>query len=511
MTLPPVALARATSDAMPEPPLASERTLQDLLIIESDPQILEYRCPRTGVLLWPLIRVVMLRQIMSDLLYGTAIERLDVGHPVTGRSVTTMLRSIIQNAGPPRWPRADVCIISTAVANQREDGAWYNRLTDTFALQYPTGTLTIEEPFEWQWQEPRHHSNVRYLAPRLAIGALVGRFRVTAAHRLIASQLVTLVLSRARELLAWNCTPSRRAQLIELLARKAASLPTQYAAFDAMLDAIRPRVLLVTAGCYGPLSPLIVAANRRGVTTADYQHGAVSSGHDAYNVSPVLAADERYRESLPRFFLGYGSWWNAQINSPVTPVVIGNPHRQRQLAHIERRVPARRQLLILSDGIEFAKYQQLAQAVETAVGPLGYDVVLRPHPLERSIVRARYGEMIGAVRVDPASDLYTSLASASVVISEVSTGLFEAVGLTDRVIVWDTPKARFSYPVHPFERFTQVRELPSLLARDERGRLSAAELESIWAPGWQEKYAAFLYAAGVSSPMVQGRNGAPEL
>lgn len=498
MTMPTASSMRASGGDVGEQPLP-DRSLQDLLMIEDDPAILEYRCTRTDVLLWPLIRVVMLRVIMSDLFYGTSLDGLSAERPISGRAATTLLRSLVRNARSRRAPRADVCIVSSAVANQFVDGAWYNRLTDPFALMHPAGTLTIEEPFEWQWHEPRHHDNIRHFAPRLAMGVLVGRMRVSRSHRRNAAALVDIVLSRARAGLGWECAPSRRAQVIEMLARKAAALPTQYAAFESMLTDVRPRVLLVTAGCYGPASPLLVAANRRGITTAEYQHGAVSSGHDAYNVSPALAHDARYRESLPRFFLGYGSWWNAQFNSPMTRIVIGNPHRERQLARVVRRATTRRTLLVLSDGIEFDKYVELAEAMAVKCGPLGFDVVLRPHPLERSMAGERHGATIGAVTVDPEVDLYASLASAYAVISEVSTGLFEAVGIADRVMVWDTPKARFGYPVHPFERFTTIDTLTRLLSQDDAGRLGATELEAIWASDWQAKYAAFLAAAGVTA------------
>jgi hypothetical protein len=477
----------------------AERSLQDLLTIENDPAILDFRCPQTDLLLWPLIRVALIRVIMSDLLYGTPVDGLDAGRSASLRAATTLLRSITHNALTRRRLRADVCIFSTAVANQLVDGSWFNRLTDPFALQHAEGTITVEEPFEWQWHEPRHHQTVHFLAPRLAIGAIAGRLLVSTRHRRIAAQLVDLVLARALALLGWSCPPARRAQLIEMLARKMAALPMQYGAFSDLLDEIRPRILLVTAGCYGPLSPLLVAANRRAIVTAEYQHGAVSSGHDAYNVSSVLAADDRYRESLPQFFLGYGTWWNAQFNAPVTRIALGNPHRDRQLARVQRHATGRRRLLILSDGIEFSKYLEFAEAMAVAVGPQGYDVILRPHPLERTTVAARHGDTIGTVSVDREADLYASLATAHAVTSEVSTGLFEAVGIADRIMVWDTPKSRFGYPVHPFERFTTVDDLVRLLAKDEAGRLSAAQLESIWASDWQAHYVAFLAEAGVTA------------
>ena len=72
---------------------------------------------------------------------------------------------------------------------------------------------------------------------------------------------------------------------------------------------------------------MIVAAKEMGIRTAEYQHGAVSRGHDAYNVAPGQGSSPEYQKVLPEFFLGYGRWWNEQINVPVTKVAVGNPHR----------------------------------------------------------------------------------------------------------------------------------------------------------------------------------------
>lgn len=472
-----------------------EASLQDILVFENDTAILDFRCPETGVLLWPLIRVVVIRMIMSDMLYGTSLDGIAAAPSVSWAACGTLARSLMHNmrAVAP----AEVCIVSTAIANQFVDGKWFNRLTDPFALRLPAETLVVEEPFEWRWQMPRHFEAVRFLAPRLALGAIVGRLRVSAAARAAATRLLDLVLTRSRALLAWDCGALRRDQLVEMLSRKLAALPTQFRAHERWLDAVRPKLLLVTGGCYGPHSPLLVAANRRSIATAEYQHGAVSRGHDAYNFAPALADAGALRESLPAAFLGYGSWWHDQFNAPLRKYVIGNPHRERQLSRLNRRISKRTRILLLSDGIEFQLYLRQAESIAAALTKSGFDVVLRPHPLERSAVAATYGDAIRQVELDQEEDLYASLANAHAVISEVSTGLFEAVGIAEKIFVWDTPKARFGFPSHPFQRFQTVPELVDLIMEEQTGRLAPEALAAIWAPNWEGNYDAFLEELGI--------------
>src|SRR5207342_2453626 len=99
-----------------------------------------------------------------------------------------------------------------------------------------------------------------------------------------------------------------------------------------LLGRVRPRLALIEDASFGHMAVFNATARRLGVTVAEFQHGMVSKGHDAYNVAPTLAASEAYRRTQPTAFLAYGSWWNDQFNAPVDgKVVIGNPHRTETL------------------------------------------------------------------------------------------------------------------------------------------------------------------------------------
>jgi hypothetical protein len=70
--------------------------------------------------------------------------------------------------------------------------------------------------------------------------------------------------------------------------------------------------------------------------------------------------------------------------------------------------------------------------------------------------------------------------------------LFEAIGLVPKVFIWDTPKARFSYPVHPFQGFEDASELAMLVLDDNAGLVSTQQMESIWASNWRSNYLNFI-------------------
>jgi hypothetical protein len=467
-------------------------TLADLLAVEDDPAIVDVTCGVTGLPLWPQIRVAFLRMAMSDLVYKAALTGKSATPPRKSRAVITLARSAARNWLGTAGQRADVCITGGGGADQLIDGLWFNRLSDYFAETCPDRTLVIADHFEWRWAFPRRIERTMLHAPQQARNTIVGTLLATGSDRRQAAHLVAIVSGRARDRFGWQPGAERTAVLVQMLARKSAALPSQYHAYRRLLDRVRPKVLMVLGGCYGPFAALIAAAKDSGIVTAEYQHGAVSGGHDGYNFAPAVRGSEAYRRTLPDWFLSYGSWWSEQINAPVGKLALGNPHREAQLASLKKRTGAKDDLLILSDGIDFPLYAALARDVEPAARRLGLRVVLRPHPLERTEVLSRHGTAMDAVAVDGNADLYTSLASAHTVVSEVSTGLFEAVGLADRILMWDTPKSRFGYPVLPFDTFDNAAALISHLADDRIGRWPTDHAVTIWAPGWRGNYMDFL-------------------
>ena len=161
-------------------------------------------------------------------------------------------------------------------------------------------------------------------------------------------------------------------------------------------------------------------------------------------------------------------------------------------------IRSKEDILILSDGIEFELYLDLARQIAPLAAKKGLRVVVRPHPLERSSVAARHGAQVDGIVIDASVDLYASLRTAHAVVSEMSTGLFDAAGVADKLFMWNTAKSRFGFPVHPFQSFATAAVLLDLLDQDHCGRLDESQLDAIWAPHWRRNYVDFVGAQGVA-------------
>ena len=53
---------------------------------------------------------------------------------------------------------------------------------------------------------------------------------------------------------------------------------------------------------YSSYIPIIVGAKNGGAITAEYQHGSVFPGHDAYNFADTILESETCRKIFPDYF-----------------------------------------------------------------------------------------------------------------------------------------------------------------------------------------------------------------
>lgn len=473
-------------------------TLADLLRVEAEPEFATIVCPVTGVPLWSQGRTIFYRLMMADLFYEAPIPgRLDQSAGLA-RAMWTMGRSILHN-GRSRFGRtsAPILIKGDAVTDRFADGRWYNPIADAFGDATPDCATFLYDHYAWRWPFPRRDEKVRLLAPLQARHALLGVFDADAVDHDRALRLIDLAAGRAARLTGWEMGADRRAGLVRYLARKAAVLPRKYRDYGKLLDRAGCRLLLISEGCYGHHAAAIAAAKDRGILTAEYQHAAVTAGHDAYNFGDGFRNSTALRRALPEVFLSHGRWWETQINAPVEMVTIGHPTRRQNTAVRDVAAQRRSDILVLSDGIDFAQYAELANHISRCLANSGFRIVLRPHPIERASVLRTHGGKVGEVAIEVKGDIYDALASAKAVISEVSTGLFEAYGLVDHIWVLATPKSKFSIPHHPFESIADLDDMESRLSRLRSGPRPRHDPALLWAKDWEGNYRRFLSERGV--------------
>jgi hypothetical protein len=423
--------------------------------------------------------------LLSDRLYKDA-PIIDLGRrPSFRRVLAAAVRSASHNL-VHRPKQSDVLIIASGSGLLPRQGRAYNRYADPFAGLLGDRSWTMEGLLGDMWpQQARSNPRLGFLGiDRLRI-AIVMRAASSRSDRLLASNLVEIAASRGRDLFGWDVGSRRRSFLIDVGARRLAAYSLRARLADRLLRRTSAKLVLLEDACFGYNAVFNASARDRGVRVAEFQHGMITAGHDGYNVHPLLERNQAYRRTLPAEILTYGEWWDSQFNAPVGRVPIGNPDRTETLRHWG---PAglRDRVVVLGDGIETEMYLRFCRELASAIAS-SQRVAFRPHPLERARVAALVDEPF---TVDQEPDLYRSLASASAVVGEYSTALFEAVGLVPKVLVWDTEKSRFYLGVdHPFTRVADATEVPPAVAASSQVEGVA---QAMWASDWRHRFASYV-------------------
>ena len=461
--------------------------LARVLEIEDVATLLEIRCPSTGVLAWPTIRGEFFRTFIGDMLYPSA-PWVDLRHRRHARaSAWLAIRSALHNRGRSPQP-SDVLLFASGAGRIPQGDRTYNRYVDYFADSIKAPTWTLEGVIGDKWPSAKRVNQRVSLTngDRFSV-AVSARLSMRTVHKAMALDMVDIVEQRGRSLFGWDLGDARRESLVGLAARRLASREAEDRMVRKWFGATRPRLVVAEEASYGHMAVFNSVARELDVTVAEFQHGMVTRGHDAYNVSPLLAASPAYQRTQPTAFLAYGTWWNDQFNAPiVVRTAIGNPHRTEVL-RAWRPEPTQSTILVLGDGVETARYLALCSHLAKSAGS-ALRVRFRPHPLERRRVDF---STTTHFEIDKRADLYDSLAAAYAVVGEASTALFEAVGLVERVCVWDTAKSQFFLGNHPFEIFNDPDNLLDALSSGPPP--PAVELpEATWAADWRDRFVAFV-------------------
>lgn len=463
--------------------------LQNILAVEDDSTFLDFKCPETQFLLWPLIRQEFIQSIISDLVYKNAplislSQKRD--YP---KAASTLLKAQCHNLMHRHTPNK-VLLMASGAGLILKDGKWFNRLSDYFALSYLNETLVLEDFFHWNWPSNRVNKKVIYNAPFQVQTALLGKLKLKSSDSALGKEIVRHFKTRAKDILNWDLKSADCLVFENRMARKIAELPVRKKMYESFLSKNNIKVAIKEEGCYGHSGIFNATAKEMGIVVAEYQHGAINAGHDAYNIAPKLLLSDEYQRTLPQHFLSYGEWWHQYLKLPIQKIAIGNPHRSSQISSLPAPLN-KSDILVLGDGVETELYLDLA--IYLSKNLTQWKVVFRPHPLERKKLQSLLtSKSASKVAIDVNLDIYQSFCNAHVVINEVSTGLFEAVGLVDRVLIWDTPKSRFYYPNHPFAAFTNAEDLLYKIIEGNTGLITDKEAHSVWKDGWEKNYKNFL-------------------
>lgn len=460
--------------------------IERIFSIEEDSEILKFRT-YDDIPLWMMARYYFLYNVLFSRMLGFASPtRL---REINGMTFSTVFKAAVHNTIHSAYKKEKQILFYTTNRKTIVESKYFNRYTDHLAMIYPDNTVTIEQALlNWEWPFPRVNNCVLFDVNSRIVGELKARFSY---NRDIAQiiELVDYIVGKARELCGVRFDEADRETFVSYISKVVLSMRYQ-AEWIERQTTKETKIVIMIGGAYPFSYPINVVLKGKGIKTADLQHGYITKSNLMYNYSRGIVNHPDVIRGLPNYFLTYGEYWNTQFNCPSKKITIGNPYNDYSIKYdFDRTDDEPGYITLFGTGENTENYISLTEYLSIHVSK-GYRVKYRPHPGERKYVEDYIKQKGINIEIDSNVEVYDSLKESDIIISEISTVLFEAVGIVKRILVWQTNYSLEYFPDPPFEVFSRFDDIMGLLDSDEK--IPNYYRSEFWDSNWEQKYRDFV-------------------
>jgi len=465
-------------------------SLQRVMAFEDQVDPAEFALSPWRVPMWGMVRSYI-AAALYDAIEGTNFQKK--GGVRARPGVSYFYRTWAERNGTSaRGEQVDVVYIATGGTNIHRpvEGRYFNWLTDYCAQAISARSQVMELSKNWGYSRPRTHPDVSTQHDWITLWS---RFAKRLRRLSFAEQqAIDGFVRKLREAFGDTLGPAHFQHMRRTLEGSARSAASWYTGYQRFFDARRPKLLQIDGASYGGIWSYVIRwARAAGIPVAEFQHGYIGHDHYAYNYAASMA-DSIYRDGLPDYLLTFGQYWADSICTPSQKVVIGSP-RMSGYCLADTPPAGTPYVLLASTGVGPDFYRSVVQGLLSTL-PAGFEVRFRPHPGERQMAAVNYAALFTdtRIRLDTEPDVYRSMAGAALVVGDITTLMFEAVGLGVPTRVIDCDIARNRMPTSIFQ-FLDYAEVPELL----HGRVADSRPDSkvrtqVWASDWQARYQDFV-------------------
>lgn len=451
--------------------------------IENDTKLLDYTT-YDGIPIWMIGRYYLLYKTAGGKLLG--YESSDRERKVSAKIVAHILKVVMHSLKNRNINKGKEILLYSTNRKTIIHGKYFNRYVDQLYSVYPDSSLVIEQSLlNWEWPFPRVNHTVYFDT----IGRIAGEIESRLFYKkdyVEVYRMLEYFNSRLTAICRIKLKEDEIREAAVYISRLIVSMRFQSAWLKSKVTNQTRVVIMVGAGF-----PFYYFLNRmlknKNIISVELQHGYITKNNFMYNYAPKIVNDERVKNGLPEYILTYGSWWNEQMNCPMKKISIGNPYREYCKKHITGVNEENNNITVIGTGENTGSYIQLVEYLSNHC--TDFHVKYRPHPGELNKIKAMVRNGQNNIELDDGPEIYATLSNTSIIIGEVSTVLFEAIGIVNRIIVWNTTYASAYLPEHPFESFSTYEELKDLLQNDKGTKYADNEF---WGKNWKESYQGFI-------------------
>ena len=467
--------------------------LKNILEIENNPEIYNYKFEFDNILMWPFVRYELYRLVLSKNYKFGSLKIKKKKRKNYINNIPYVASTIINNPYKNIFKKYNILMFCTGITNIKKVNKYFNRVSDYFAFINKNKTLLIESSDRKKYHRPRYFPNICYHDFIELIAYASSKF--TKAKGKDINEIKKFI-----KFIDKNCTyrleNTELKKINDSLLILSKKLNTYYYMYKKLFDMYKPKMIFLEDASYGTRGYILKWAKDENIITVEPQHGTVSLEHPAYNYGDLIVNSGCYDKYLPDYFLSYGKYWNDVMNLPVKKVTIGNPYyceNKKKFGLNKKNKIAKKNILVISQWTMSDVMLKIARDLSSLLDLSTFDILFRPHPAEIAMFKKKYNNIFisNSIKIDNNPNVYLSLSNAAYVVGAYSTVLFEAIGICKSIFAINHPLTDLIIP-KDITRFSNSKELVCLIQNDNQKENKIVDSNYIWEPNWENNYKNFI-------------------
>ena len=460
-----------------------DRLIFNIFETENDSHLIDFET-QSGIPVWMIGRYYLMDYVITSKVFSS--ESPIRYRKVSLKAVSLLVGSLFKNIGNRRLKKHRQIILYTINRKTLIDGKFFNRYVDYFARTLNDDSYVIEQALlDWESPYPRKNNDVVFDVIARVKSEIYGKFHKRRYFGIV-TDLIDYYLERVKRILGISFTGPEKANMVKYIAQQICVSEYMARWVEKQITAETKVFIMVGAG-FPYNYPVNTVLKKHNVVSVELQHGYITKTSVMYNYAEKILERKETAAGLPDYILTYGEWWNTQMNCPIKKIAVGNPYHDYCFADCRAAADDKKTITVLGAGHNTEKYIELTEYLTETFDD--FNVVFRPHPGEIEMALPIVAEKGHKIRIDENNEIYDTLKRSFAVISEITTVLFEAIGIVEKIIVWNNDYAKALLPEHPFESFEQTEELSKIIYGKTTDNYKYSDF---WRENWQQNYRDFI-------------------
>jgi hypothetical protein len=356
--------------------------LSHFFLLEADSKILDFRCDRTNLIVWPILREDFLNLVISKLYYDNKLTNYNIKSNFVSKltslfkliSVVKLFKNLFFSL-----KKKDILYFKTGYPEININNKLFNKNIDYFISLNKNNYISFLRSQKFSFFKSYYDKETYHLDFKENIIDLFSRFKNT--NQKVSEDITLYLAKKIKKVFNIKLTKIEVQRLIKYNCIKINSIEKKINFYKKLINKIKPKIAIIQNASYSQNAILNYALHDYGVHIAEPQHGILTKGHRNYNFSSLIRNNNEYKMFLPDDLLLYGSYWNKNIKTSLKRYNIGNPHRT-QNKQIKKNKLKGNKILLVSNGINLDVLPNLAKKLFFLLNQK-YELIIRPHPMRK--------------------------------------------------------------------------------------------------------------------------------